>query len=46
MVDGELDLEACVAGIGRFGEALDDFGQGIERLLVMRWSRTMSEICS
>ena len=33
MVDGELDLEARVAGIGRFGEALDDFGQGVERLL-------------
>src|SRR6266851_1219594 len=33
MVDGELDLEARVAGIGRFGETLDDFGQGVERLL-------------
>src|SRR6266851_2397569 len=33
MADGELDLEARVAGVGRFGEALDDFGQGVERLL-------------
>ena len=33
MVDGELDLEAGVAGIGRIGEALDDLGQRIERLL-------------
>src|SRR5471032_1781232 len=33
MVDGEFDLEARVARIWRVGEALDDLGQRIERLL-------------